>query len=130
MSDSGKDSDTGKESDRRKEPRSPSYLGGRLTFSQQNLSADCVVRDRSEGGALLFVDGAERVPDAFDLTIAKTKAAYRVRTRWRRKDALGVEITAQHAAPVAPPDAFEAERIRRLKAENERLKRRLRELEE
>ncbi|NVO14120.1 MAG: PilZ domain-containing protein [Rhodoplanes sp.] len=123
-------SDPGKETNRRKEQRSPSYLGGRLTFSQQNLSADCVVRDQSEGGALLFVDGAERVPDAFDLTIAKTKTAYRVRTRWRRNDALGVEITAQHTGPAAPPDAFEADRIRRLRAENERLRRRLRQLEE
>lgn len=129
MSDRGNESDPGKEPDRRKEQRSPSYLGGRLTFSQQNLSADCVVRDQSEGGALLFVDGAERVPDAFDLTIAKTKAAYRVRTRWRNRDALGVEITERHAAPTRP-DAFQGDRILRLKIENERLKRRLRDLEE
>ncbi|MDC7785657.1 PilZ domain-containing protein [Rhodoplanes sp. TEM] len=115
--------------DRRKQPRSPSYLGARLTFSQQSLSADCVVRDRSDTGALLFVAGAGHVPDSFDLTIAKTRTRYRARTRWREKDALGVELTEE--LPTAPAsDGFEHDRIRRLKAENERLKRRLRALEE
>ncbi|RAI44347.1 PilZ domain-containing protein [Rhodoplanes roseus] len=124
-------SDRNHEPERRKQRRSPSYLGGRVVFSQQNLRADCVVRDRSEGGALLFVEGAERVPDSFDLTIAKTQAHYRVHTRWRRSDALGVEITeTRQAAPAPAAEGFEHDKLRRLKAENERLKRRLRQLEE
>jgi hypothetical protein len=114
--------------DRRKTTREPSYLGGRLTFSQQRLSADCIVRDRSDTGALLFVDGAARVPDSFDLAIAKTGETCRVRTRWRRETALGVEIVMRHAPPPARSE-FPEERLRRLKAENERLKRRLQDLE-
>ncbi|MFL9828193.1 PilZ domain-containing protein [Rhodoplanes sp. SY1] len=119
--------------DRRKAPRTPSYLGGQLVYSGQRLSAECIVRDRSDTGALLFVDSAGRLPDSFDLTITKTRTRFRARTRWRRADAIGVELTAPIAPPAAaapPADPFEHDRIRRLKAENERLKRRLRQLEE
>ncbi|MFD2181772.1 PilZ domain-containing protein [Rhodoplanes azumiensis] len=117
--------------DRRKAARSPSYLGGQLVFSDQRLSAECIVRDRSDTGALLFVADAGRLPDSFDLTITKTRTRFRARTRWRRADALGVELTAPAAPPrAAPDDPFEHDRVLRLKAENERLKRRLRQLEE
>lgn len=116
--------------DRRKAVRSPSYLGGQLVFSNQRLSAECIVRDRSDTGALLFVDGAGRLPDSFDLTISKTRTRFRAHTRWRRADAIGVELTSPPVAPAAAADPFEHDRILRLKAENERLKRRLRQFEE
>lgn len=116
--------------DRRKAARSPSYLGAQVVFSNLRLSAECIVRDQSDTGALLFVDGAARLPESFDLTITKTRTRFRACTRWRRADAVGVELTAPSVAPAAATDPFAHDRVLRLKAENERLKRRLRQLEE
>ncbi|HLH89172.1 MAG TPA: PilZ domain-containing protein [Xanthobacteraceae bacterium] len=110
--------------DRRKQPRSPAYMGGLITTDRRLIAIDCVVRNMSGAGAKLRVANATLLPEEFELHIAKTETASRVRTRWRREHELGVEIIplAAHDAPV--PLAL-ARRIKRLEAENAGLKQRL-----
>lgn len=110
--------------DRRKQPRFPSYLGGLIAFSKHCASAECVVRNRSEGGARLVIYNPSLLPDEFDLIVPKSQAAYRVRARWRHADEMGVEIASALAAD-ADANPLAARRMRKLAAENKRLKRRL-----
>ncbi|EJW10070.1 hypothetical protein A33M_0528 [Rhodovulum sp. PH10] len=114
--------------ERRKEPRSPSYLGARMTYSKAAMTAECIVRDRSDHGALVFVRG-DCIPDTFDLAIPQRQLAFRVRTRWRSHDAAGVEILGECERKSERPQ-FPGERLLRLKTENERLRRRVRDLTE
>lgn len=110
--------------DRRKQQRFPSYLGGLIAFSKHCTSAECVIRNRSDGGARLLIYNAGLLPDEFDLIVPKSQAAYRVRARWRHEDEIGVEIASALAAD-SDSNPLAARRIRRLTAENKRLKRRL-----
>lgn len=110
--------------DRRKEQRRPAYLGGVIAFAKHSATAECVIRNRSEGGVRLVVHNATFVPDEFELLIPNRQAAYRVRAAWRRLDQMGVSIVAPLAEdPRVNP--LIAARSRRLEAENALLKRRL-----
>jgi len=112
--------------ERRKKGRSPSYLGGQITTDRRLISIDCVVRNTSCSGARLAVPHAALLPDVFELHIAKTNCAYRVRARWRGTDEAGVEIMPPEATE-APVPLTLARRLRILEAENAALRRRLSE---
>jgi hypothetical protein len=111
--------------DRRKEQRWPAYLGGSISFNRRLSVADCIVKNASALGAKLVFHNTTFVPDEFDLSIASKSIAYRVRTRWRRVDAIGVEIQERQPAeqPVIP--LREALRRQRLEQDNAALRRRL-----
>jgi hypothetical protein len=112
--------------DRRKEQRWPAYLGGRIAFSKRFAAAECLVRNTSAAGAKLIVHNGGFIPDEFDLLIPHRQAAVRVRTCWRSLEEIGVEFT-QVQNPDAPIPISLARRMKRLKSENENLKRRLRD---
>jgi hypothetical protein len=108
--------------ERRKQARSRVYLGCRITTDRRLTGLDGVVRNTSETGARLAVPAAEPLPDRFELHIPRRQSACVVRTRWRRHDAVGVEIEA--AQPDSAPVSLAlARRIRLAEAENARLKR-------
>lgn len=112
--------------ERRKNQRFPVYIGGVINFLQESGgSAECLIRNRSDGGALLIVSNANLIPDEFDLMIPQQQTTLRARTRWRGYDHLGVEFPFEEEP--AAPDVGVARRFRRLQMENRRLKRRLRE---
>ena len=110
--------------ERRKEGRSLSYLGGQITTERRLISIDCVVRNTSESGARLAVPHARLLPDVFELHIPKKNAAYRVCTRWRGTDEVGVEIAPLDTTD-APIPLTLARRLKILEAENAALRRQL-----
>ena len=116
------------EQERRKQPRMPTYLGAQITTDHKLIAIDCVVRNMSGTGAKLLVPSTTLIPDEFVLQITSREAAYRVRPRWRRHRALGVEVVPL-AAGHAPVPIAAARRIKQLEVENDGLKRRLSELE-
>ncbi len=111
--------------ERRKEGRSPSYLGGQITTDRRLISIECVVRNTSGAGALVTVPHATLLPDVFELHIPKKNCAYRVRTRWRGPDEVGVEVMPLDAVE-APIPLTLARRLRILEAENAALRHQLR----
>ena len=86
-------------SDKRTSPRNPSFLGGTITYNHDLWSADCVVKNLSEGGAKLTGRNLPALPERFDLSIPQRNLKYRVQVRWRVGDQLGVVF--EHVYPSA-----------------------------
>jgi len=114
--------------ERRREQRWPAYLGGRIVFGSRRVTADCLVRNTSAGGARLVLDRAALLPDEFSLQIPKHQTEYKVRTCWRRFHDVGVELTPVQT--VEPVDLELTRRMRELEASNATLKRRLADMTE
>jgi len=110
--------------ERRKEGRSPSYLAGQITTDRRLISIECVVRNTSGAGARLVVPHATLLPDVFELHIPKKNSAYRVCTRWRGANDVGVEIMPLDAADAPIPFTL-ARRLKMLEAENAALRQQL-----
>jgi len=90
-------------SDKRKKSRTPSFLGGTISYNRDLWTADCVVKNISEEGAKLTGRNLPVLPDRFDLSIPQRKTKYRVHVRWRAKDAVGVAF--EFAYPADGTDA-------------------------
>jgi hypothetical protein len=114
--------------EKRKEPRWPAYLGGRASFLDHQSTADCLIRNTSEQGALLRVERGQFFPDEFELIIPQRDTVFRARARWRGGEQVGVELRRAAAGtyPSAPLSLME--RLKRVEKKNRQLKRRLAEL--
>ncbi|HEY7766207.1 MAG TPA: PilZ domain-containing protein [Aestuariivirgaceae bacterium] len=62
---------------------------------------DCIIRDISAGGAKLEIDPTLEIPACFDLLLEKELHIIPVRTRWRRRNFMGVEFMGEPRR--APP---------------------------
>lgn len=115
--------------ERRKTPRLRALLGARAYFNQRNSTLDCVVRNVSEGGALLAVSDAVALPPSFELEITQRQRSYAARICWRDGSRIGVAF-----APNAPESALEpsdlARRLRHAELVNARLSTRIAQLTE
>ena len=65
--------------------------GAKLSFNNGYGAMECVVRNVSEGGALLAFGDTSAVPTLFNLAIGG-EPARPARVRWRRETAIGVEF--------------------------------------
>ena len=88
--------------ERRKSQRSPAFLGGIIMFSQDRASAECIIRNRSDGGARLIVHDSSFIPDEFELMIPQRQMALRARARWRGCDDIGIEFFQSDQDGAAP----------------------------
>ena len=114
--------------EKRKQTRDRTYLGGRIAFNHREATADCLVRNLSESGALLEFDNTIGLPSVFDLTIRHKGDSRRAELVWRTDRAMGVVFDAPHAATVMSIET--ARRLRQLKSERDRLAQRVRQLSE
>jgi hypothetical protein len=108
--------------ERRSEPRLRSLLGGRITFRRLQSTMDCVVRNVAPHGALLVFPHTAVTPTEFSLSIPHRGETHTAKVIWRQHDRAGVTLTDVEKFEV-PIDT--AKRIRRLEAENRRLRHRL-----
>lgn len=108
-------------SERRKAARRRTYLGGRASYEKPVSSDECLVRDRSPGGARIEFSGATPVPDAFDLTIRDSGETRRVRVVWRD----GLRVGVAYESAELPSAAEAARRIHKLEADRNALALRL-----
>lgn len=109
-------------SERRREPRLKSLLGGRISFSRLQSTMDCVVRNIAAHGAMVVFPHAAVTPREFRLEIPHRGEVHAAKVIWRTHDRAGVELSQMEKFEV-PIEA--TRRIRRLMAENRRLKRQL-----
>jgi hypothetical protein len=73
--------------------------GGRIVFNGGHSTASCIIKNMSEDGARLKLDGTSAIPSLFTLRFDDDSTLARECTvQWHAPDALGVRFTA----PVAP----------------------------
>jgi PilZ domain len=112
--------------DRRKSVRRRTFLGGRLAFQGRYATLDCTIRNLSNSGARIVVDGSAILPDEFDFTLTRNDRAYRARLAWRNAEAAGLDLCAADATSIVTLDW--ARRLRGRDRENADLRRRLSDL--
>ncbi len=78
--------------ERRMAQRHRVLKGGRLKFNKGYSVFECVVRNRSDLGALLALGDTSAIPARFDLDIVGEAAPRSVSLRWRSMSALGVSF--------------------------------------
>jgi hypothetical protein len=117
--------------ERRQTVRLRSLLGARACYNQRRATLDCVVRNISEGGALIVVPETVLLPSDFELEIAQRQRSYHAHVRWRTGTRIGVSFEPEEASQVpGAPDADVAMRLRMAERDNARMKSRIQQLTE
>jgi hypothetical protein len=114
--------------ERRNKQRWPAYLKGLIVFDGRASTAECLVRNTSEGGARLVLGEVALLPDEFSLRIPHRQTELRVRTRWRQLRQVGVEAVPEEK-PTAADDALRRQ-LKQLETHNAELVRRVAKLSE
>lgn len=93
--------------DKRASIRYRTLKKGKIVFRERYCSADCMVRNESETGALLLVTQNHIIPAEFELNVYPGTSYRPVQIVWRSPEALGVRFLdeAASAAPTMPKDA-------------------------
>jgi hypothetical protein len=71
-------------------------IPARLFAPDMSKSVDCVLRDISQGGALVAVAADAFVPDRFYLWQQNVGAMVRCEVQWRRHDIVGLKFIGDH----------------------------------
>ena len=117
--------------ERRQSVRQRSLLGARACYNQHRVTLDCIVRNISDGGAMIVVSDAVVLPALFELEIAQRQRSYNAHVRWRSGTRVGVSFELQEAANTpAAAEADIASRLRMAERHNARLRNRIDQLTE
>jgi hypothetical protein len=76
--------------DRRSTPRSRVFFGGEILIDAELPPVECHIKNVSDGGAKLFVQSADLLPNQFDLFVRKTNERRRAVVTWNNGRQLGV----------------------------------------
>ena len=110
--------------DRRASARDKVLLGGRAEVDAR-ARMNCVVRNLSENGACVEVDGYARVPEEINLTIISKGRAYLARVIWREANRLGLAFRTM----ISDPGASDLDaRLRASEKKKRELQRRIKQL--
>ena len=112
--------------ERRKSTRRRTFLGGVLAFQGRYATLNCTIRNLSETGARIAINGSAILPDEFDFTITRNDRAFRARVVWRNTEAAGLALAGVNTASIVTLDW--ARRLRSQEAENARLRQRVSDL--
>ena len=84
------------EVERRAEYRIRTLIYGKLIIGDGLASLDCVVRDRSTGGAQVRVLGTEEPPPTVRLLLITEGLLFDATVVWRRGDKIGLAFSGHH----------------------------------
>ncbi len=76
----------------RSELRRKSFLGGQIAFASRYATLDCILRNTSESGARLALADTRELPETFDLHVPAKGQYFHADVKWRRLDAVGVQL--------------------------------------
>ena len=79
--------------DERLSPRSLSFLGAKIYFEHKPSTLNCLVKNRSENGALIKVENVVDIPETFRLYLTKFNTRYSCQVMWKSHDKLGVQYS-------------------------------------
>ena len=83
--------------ERRKHDRSRDFAAGTIACGRHRATLGCVVRNMSEGGALLLLDEPQRAPAEMDLAVRG--GTHPARVVWRGETEVGVAFAAADTVP-------------------------------
>jgi PilZ domain-containing protein len=118
--------------ERRSSLRHKSFLKGCVYYNNKLSSADCLVRDLSEGGARLKFFGRVTIPDVVELHLPHKDETFHAKVQWRVGDEIGVAFPlVEQAPPLAPasPVPELAERVTKLERQVAAQERKIQELQ-
>lgn len=78
------------------------YFRGKIIFNGGSTHYNCTVRNISDGGAKILIDGFVALPEDFELFLPAMSQRRHVKLRWRQIDACGVSF--RYAVKQAPAD--------------------------
>ena len=85
--------------ERRRHARNRDFAAGTIAYGRRGAALDCVVRNLSEGGALLLLDEPCRAPVEMELAVRGGTCAARI--VWRGETEVGVAFAAAAPAPAS-----------------------------
>lgn len=109
--------------DRRKCHRRRTFLGGRIAFRARSATTDCLIRNLSPTGVQLEFAGSVIPPHEVDLWILSRGESRRGRLVWNDAGRAGFQTDPPGSDMILSVET--ARLIRKLKADRERLTRRL-----
>jgi PilZ domain len=115
-------------SDKRSATRWPTCLKGQVRARDGRI-LDCLVRDFSDSGARIELNGSSTLPHSFELFFPLRQATFRAQVRWRGEREIGLAFDNPDTAPTDPVQARLVERMLQLEAENAELRTRVAELQ-
>ena len=78
------------EDNRRRERRIKCYRGGKVVFNNGFAVFDCILRNISNGGAMLEMESLLGIPTYFQLHTEQDAPARRCQVMWRTSNRMGV----------------------------------------
>jgi PilZ domain len=78
--------------DNRAFPRHQVRITGKIVSPDASFTADCLVKDISEGGALVSVPSNVTLPDRVYLWQAETGTLFECQVRWRKLNLAGLHF--------------------------------------
>jgi len=110
--------------DRRANSRDKVLFGGCAEVDARS-SMNCVVRNLSENGACVEVNGPARMPEQINLTIARKGRSYLATVIWREANRLGLAFRTM----ITDPGASDLDaRLRASEKKKRQLQRRIKQL--
>ncbi len=82
--------------EKRRNPRQRALLAGKLATDEASLTIDCVIRNLSEGGALVETASPHLLPTELHLLQARDGVAWDARVIWRRGNKVGLALGDRH----------------------------------
>lgn len=111
--------------DRRQGGRDKVLLSGVAEINDRGSTMDCVVRNLSDRGACVEIDGTARLPEKISLRIPRKGRSFLAEMIWRQANRVGLAFRTM----VTDPHSNDLdERLRRSQIKQRQLKRRIKEL--
>ncbi|MDB5650149.1 MAG: PilZ protein [Hyphomicrobiales bacterium] len=114
--------------ERRSAARTRTLMAGRIIYNHGQSVLDCQVRNFSESGAKISLEGSSGLPDHFKLDIPSRGRSYQVEIRRRERDSIGVRFCDDPSSGHYVTPAQSGDRLRDLEQQNEMLRRRVLDL--
>ncbi|HEX4181493.1 MAG TPA: PilZ domain-containing protein [Caulobacteraceae bacterium] len=82
--------------ERRASPRRKTRFKATVVYGAERTTANCVVKNLSDGGACIKLDATEDLPAQFHLIWIADRAVISAEAVWRSKGEMGVRFLSKH----------------------------------
>lgn len=110
----------------RKRQRVRTMLGAQIIFNNRNSTIDCQVRNMTDDGAKIVVDGHMTFPQRFEFHVPQKGRSYQAKVIWRQDNETGLEFIPDVIVGASAEGATGmAAKLKELESENAILRKRV-----